>query len=48
MRTEGRIIRGFIMAEPGVSYQLKGKVSGLVMKDAAVKLSDLKNQFLKQ
>ena len=46
MGAECRVIGGFIMAEAGISYQLKGQLLWRAGKDAFVRFPDLPYQFL--
>ena len=48
MGAEGRIVRGFVMTEPRIPYQLKGQVPGILVQDVAVGFPNPVNQFLDQ
>lgn len=48
MGTEGRIIRGFVVAEPGVPHQFEGQILRRIVQDASIRLTDFENQVLYQ
>ena len=46
MGAKSRVVRGFVMTETGIPYQLKGQVPGILVQDAAVGFPNPVNQFL--
>ena len=48
MGAKSRVVRGFVMTETGIPYQLKGQVPGILVQDAAVGFPNPVNQLLDQ
>ena len=48
MGAKSRVVRGFVMTETGIPYQLKGQVPGILVQDAAGGFPNPVNQFLDQ